>query len=88
MKVLKFGADWCSGCLVMKPRWEEVEKENTWLQTEYFDVDKNETIAKKYDITDYPCAIFLDNDDKEIERIYGEASKKEIEAKIEEHKDK
>jgi len=34
MKVLKIGAVWCNGCLVMKPRWEELEKENPWLETE------------------------------------------------------
>jgi len=28
MKVLKFGAVWCSGCLVMNPRWRGVEEEN------------------------------------------------------------
>jgi len=25
MKVLKFGAVWCSGCLVMRPRWRSIE---------------------------------------------------------------
>jgi len=25
MKVLKFGAVWCPGCLVMRPRWAEIE---------------------------------------------------------------
>ncbi|NCC70988.1 thioredoxin, partial [bacterium] len=37
LKVLKFGAVWCPGCLIMKPRWEEIEKENIWLKTEYYD---------------------------------------------------
>ena len=27
MKVLKFGAVWCPECLVMRPLWEEIEKE-------------------------------------------------------------
>lgn len=39
MKVLKFGAVWCSGCLVMRPRWEKIEKEHAWLETECFDCD-------------------------------------------------
>jgi hypothetical protein len=27
MHIVKIGAAWCSGCLVMKPRWAEIEKE-------------------------------------------------------------
>ena len=30
MKVLKFGAVWCPGCLVMKPRWKEIETDSTF----------------------------------------------------------
>lgn len=41
MKVLKIGAVWCNGCLVMRPRWQEIEKENPWLKTEYFDFDED-----------------------------------------------
>ena len=41
MKVLKFGAVWCLGCLIMKPRWTEIETENTWLETEYYDFDES-----------------------------------------------
>jgi len=39
MKVLKFGAEWCSGCIVMKPRWQEIEKIYPWLETKYYDFD-------------------------------------------------
>ena len=41
MKVLKFGAIWCSGCLVMKPIWKEIEEELNCLDTEYIDVYEN-----------------------------------------------
>ena len=49
MKVLKFGAVWCAGCLVMKPRWKELETENSWLETEYYDFDIDDlTIHEQY----------------------------------------
>ncbi len=41
MKVLKFGAVWCSGCLVMRPLWQDIEAENPWLKTEYDDFDED-----------------------------------------------
>lgn len=28
MKVVKIGAPWCASCIIMKPRWQEIEQEN------------------------------------------------------------
>jgi thiol-disulfide isomerase/thioredoxin len=77
MKVLKFGAVWCNGCLVMRPRWQEIEKANPWLKTEYFDFDKDKEMAAKYNITSgvLPVFIFLDKEEKEILRLSGEVEK-------------
>jgi len=77
MKVLKFGAVWCSGCLVMKPRWVEIEKELSWLETEYFDYDKDKEAVEKYKVDKgtLPAFIFLDKEDKEILRLHGEQKK-------------
>jgi thiol-disulfide isomerase/thioredoxin len=41
MKVLKFGAEWCTVCLVMKPRWEKIEKTCDWLKTEFYDANED-----------------------------------------------
>jgi thiol-disulfide isomerase/thioredoxin len=87
MKVIKFGAVWCSGCLVMGPRWKEIEKDNPWLVTEYYDVDEQYQIAEKYLLTDYPAFIFLDKKGQEINRLYGEVEKKELIKLIEKYKD-
>jgi thiol-disulfide isomerase/thioredoxin len=90
MKVLKFGAVWCSGCLVMRPRWQEIEKENPWLQTEYFDYDQKRDTAVSFGIESgkLPVFIFLDKDGKEIARLEGEISKKTLIDLINEHRDK
>ena len=79
MKVLKFGAVWCPGCLIMKPRWKELEAENVWLQTEYYDFDNDKEAVNKYNITDtLPTFIFLDKEDNEILRLNGEIDKDEL----------
>jgi len=88
MKVLKIGATWCPGCLVMKPRWGEIEKELTWLKTEYFDADENKDILEKYSITDLPSFIFLDKDNNEIHRESGEVDKDKLIEIINSLKDK
>jgi thiol-disulfide isomerase/thioredoxin len=90
MKVLKFGAVWCAGCLVMKPRWKEIEAENPWLKTEYFDFDNDKEKVNKYKIEDgnLPVFIFLDNKGKEFLRLSGEIEKEKIVETITEYKDK
>jgi thiol-disulfide isomerase/thioredoxin len=89
MKVLKFGAVWCPECIIMKPRWKEIEDENPWLQTEFYDVDNDAEVAKEHKVTDkIPAFIFLDKENKEILRLHGDVPKDELVKKINELKDK
>lgn len=88
MKILKFGAVWCPGCIIMKPRFAEIEKEFPWLETEYFDVDERRDLVEKYKLEDFPAFLFLDKNGNEFKRLYGEISKKELIKIIEENKNK
>lgn len=89
MKVLKFGAEWCPFCLIMKPRWQEIESENPWLLTEYFDYDGSAEKVKEYGVNKtLPIFIFLDKEEKEFLRLNGEISKKELLKVIFENKDR
>jgi thiol-disulfide isomerase/thioredoxin len=89
MKVLKFGAVWCPGCLIMKPMWKEIEIENPWLQTKYYDFDQDKEMVEKYHITDVlPVFVFLDKDDNEFLRLDGEIGKQKIIEIINQNKDK
>jgi len=90
MKVIKIGAVWCSGCLVMGPRWKEIEKENPWLKTSFFDFDKDQDKIKKYKIEGdlLPTFIFLDEKGREFLRLNGEVSKKKLLGLISKYKDK
>lgn len=89
MKVLKFGAVWCPGCIIMKPRWAEIEKENSWLEAEFYDFDQDKEMIEKHKINDeLPTFVFLDKGGDEITRISGEPSKKKLEEMIAENRDK
>lgn len=79
MKIIKIGATWCSGCIVMKPIWEEIEKEQELVQ-EYYDYDIYEDMLKeKYHIRDkLPIVIIFDKKGNELERIIGETSKEKL----------
>ena len=79
MKVLKFGAVWCPGCLIMKPRWKKIEEENPWLKNEYYDFDQDKEMVEKYNINNVlPVFVFLDEDDNELLRLSGEIEEKKI----------
>jgi hypothetical protein len=74
----------------MKPRWQEIEKELPWLETEFLDFDQNSDKVAVYspDETKLPVAIFLDKDGKEFDRKYGEVSKKDLIEFVNTHKEK
>ena len=88
MKVLKFGAVWCPGCVVMKPMWEKIEGEMPELETEFFDADQNKEIVEKYKVKDLPSFIFLDKNGEEILRLQGMLSEDKVREAIKENLDK
>lgn len=79
MKVIKIGASWCSGCVVMRKRWDNIEKTRK-VNSEYFDFDIYEDILEeKYHVGNkLPVFIFLDDNNQEIKRLIGEPSEEEI----------
>ncbi len=90
MKILKFGAVWCPECLIMKPRFEKIEQELPWLQTEYYEIDeeKNLQIVDKYQVKNPPVFVFLDVNGEEFMRLEGEIDRKELTEIIINNKDK
>lgn len=89
MKILKFGAVWCPGCLVMKPRFVKIEQELPWLETEFHDFDTDKAAVKRYNITEtLPAFVFLDNSGNEFMRLTGEIEKSKLITIINENKDR
>lgn len=89
MKILKFGAIWCSGCLVMSPRMKQIEAERPWLETVYYDYDIDVTEVRRWDVSSIlPTFIFIDKEGKEITRLSGEKDRALLIKLIEEHKEK
>ena len=81
MKVIKITALWCSSCLIMNNRWNEILKERN-IETVSLDYDFDD--IEKYNVGDIlPVFIFL-KDDKEIKRLVGEHSVKELKNVMEE----
>ena len=73
MKLIKIGAIWCSGCLVMNKVGNKLIKEYNFSY-ETFDIDMDEDEVEKYNVGEkLPVFIVMEND-KEIKRFIGEYS--------------
>ena len=73
MKLIKIGAIWCSGCLVMNKVWNKLINENNFSY-ETYDIDMDEDEVEKYNVGEkLPVFIVMEND-KEIKRFIGEYS--------------
>ena len=60
MKILKFSAIWCSGCIVMKKIMKEIEQEYPNITIESYDYDMDEEMVNKYNIGEIiPVLVFL-----------------------------
>jgi len=72
MKIIKIGAIWCGGCLVMSKVWENLKKIYSDIEFMELDYDMDEEEVKKYNVGDIlPVFIFYKNE-VEVKRIIGE----------------
>lgn len=78
MKIIKINAMWCPGCLISKSIWAEIE--NDYPNHEYIslDYDLDEDIVEQYNVGDILPVVIFEKNNKEIKRIIGEKTKKEI----------
>lgn len=77
MEIIKIGAMWCPGCIVMKKTFKQIEEDFN-IEIKSLDLDFDEEEVSKYNVGDTLPVIIVNKDGKEIKRIIGEKTKKEI----------
>lgn len=75
IRIVKFGAPWCGPCRVQDPILDELSQEG--YDVEKINVDENEEMVEKYDISTVPTLLFFD-DGKLVDRKTGLMRKDEI----------
>lgn len=79
MKLLKFNAVWCPGCLVMKRVWKDVINEYPDIVVQEYDYDIDEDEVIKYNVGEkLPVVIMIDESGNEVKRLIGEKKKEDI----------
>lgn len=78
MKIVKIGAVWCPGCLVMKKIWNNILK-NDELEILELDYDMDTDEVNKYNVGKIlPVVIFVSKDGDELERLVGEQTENKL----------
>ena len=86
MKIIKIGAIWCPGCLVMKKIWNNINSKYDLdiIELDY-DMDHDEVL--KYNVGNVlPVVIFMSSNDVELARVVGEQKEEDIAMLIDKYK--
>lgn len=86
MRIIKIGAMWCPGCLVMKKVWKNILSDYPELNIIELDYDMDGQEVEKYNPGKVlPVAIFMNDNDQELERVIGEVKEELLRKKISEY---
>lgn len=90
MNILKFSAQWCMPCKMMKPIFEEVSKNEKYKNIDFIEIDiEDENLIEKFNITpndlctkysirNIPTLIIVDDDLNEVGKMVGGTDKNKI----------
>lgn len=89
MKIIKIGAVWCPGCLVMNKIWNNIKTNYPEVEIEELDYDMDSLEVLKYNPGKVlPVVIFLSSDNQELDRLIGEKKYDDISELIIKYEDK
>ena len=75
--LVDFNAEWCGPCKMMKPVLEEISTSNNEIKIVSINVDDEDELASKYNISSIPCLVLIENGE-EINRSIGLISRSEL----------
>lgn len=78
MEILDFWAEWCGPCQMMKPIMEEFEGAHPEIKVTKVNIDEEEELAEKYEVSSIPCLVVVKNGE-EVKRVVGMQSAKKLE---------
>ena len=79
--LVDFYADWCGPCKMIRPIIEEIAEKNDDIKIASVNIEKEEGLAEKYDVSSIPCLVVFKKG-KETKRNVGLIPKNDIEKMI------
>ena len=76
-----FNAEWCGPCKMLKPVLDELASENKNFKIVSINVDDEDELAYKYDVSSIPCLVVFKGGE-EVARSIGFKPKEEIESLV------
>lgn len=77
IQVIKFSADWCGPCKMLKPIWDNLVKTINDVDFVPVNVDNDPEMASRFKIQAIPTLVFV-KDGSEVKRITGLVKESEI----------
>ncbi len=78
MNIRLITAIWCTSCLIMRPRYQQILSEHSDWTFEELDFDTEETVVSELHIGKVLPVAIIEKDQKEWKRIVGEKSLREL----------
>lgn len=75
MKVLKFGAEWCTACKMLTRVFESIDSA---VPIEGINIDEHQDVAIKYGVRGVPTVVLVDGAGNEIKRHVGMMTEAQI----------
>jgi thiol-disulfide isomerase/thioredoxin len=79
MNIIKIGAMWCPGCLIMHKVWKQVENAYPELEITSYDLDMDSEDVEKYSVGSTLPVIIFYKDGNEYKRLIGERKYEDLE---------
>ena len=76
--LVDFNAEWCGPCKMLEPILNEVAKETENTKIVSINIDDEDELAEKYEVTSIPCLVYF-KDGKEEKRNIGLIPKSDLE---------
>ena len=80
--VLKFGAEWCGPCKILKPILEKLSNDMDNVLFTEVNVDESSEISETFGVMNIPTTIIL-KDGEQVERLIGLQTENNLRKKIE-----